>query len=175
MCGCNSIGGGAAAYANYAPAASSPPVAPTVGGGPALGAPLQLPTQINPTDPSVRNEQLAARSIERLKAATAHLQTEDQARAAGYHPNPSAPDHWINDQIFATRNGYDVDKPATIMFENDKLIGVMLSHNPNLGLPPDLGAGSWHTHGGTSGQEYALHVRLDRPVQDAYGKEQGDV
>lgn len=139
---------------------------------PAVG---QLPTQSNVNDGSVRNAALAERSIERLKYATRNLQTPEQARAAGYHPNPSAPDHWINDSVFATRNGYDLERPATLMFEQNKLVGVMLSHNPKYGSPPDLGAGSWHTHGGTAGSEYAAHIWLNKPVNSAFGRETGDV
>lgn len=137
--------------------------------------PLQLPRQANVNDGSVRDVGRAERTLHRLRYATQHLQTPAQARAAGYHPNPSSPDHWINDRIFATRNGYDLDRPATIMFEGGRLVGVMLSHDPAQGAPPDLGAGSWHTHGGTSGEEYAAHVWFGKPLAQSFGTETGDV
>lgn len=133
------------------------------------------PAQTNVNDGSVRNAALAERSMQRLRFATQNLSTPEQARAAGYHPNPSAPDHWINDLIFAQRNGYDLEKPATLMFDGGKLVGVMLSHDPRKGAPPDLGAGSWHTHGGTANQEYAAHVWFNKPLQTAFGTETGDV
>jgi hypothetical protein len=164
MCGCGSIAGG--------------------GGGKTAvqqstyvnGAGGQNPGQSNGNDGRVRNPALAERTLERLKYATRNLQTEAAARAAGYHPNPSAPDHWINDSIFSTRNGYDLEHPATLMFEKGQLVGVMLSHNQStLGAPPDLGAGSWHTHGGTAGEEYAAHVWFNKPLNQAFGRETGDV
>lgn len=136
---------------------------------------VALTGQANVDDGSVRNAALAERSLSQLRAATANLTTPAAAAAAGYHPNPSAPDHWINDSIYGTRNGYDLARPATLMFENGALIGVMLSHDPRTGAPPDLGAGSWHTHPGTAGEEYALHIRLDKPVATAYGTEHGNV
>lgn len=172
MCGCGSISSGGGAGVNQASAPAAP-----VGGSPyiASGAPGQLPTQTNVNDGRVRNAALAERTLERLKFATRNLQTPEQARAAGYKPNPSAPDHWIHDGIFRERNGYDLERPATIMFEKGRIVGVMLSHNPAKGAPPDLGAGSWHTHGGTSGAEYASHVWFNRPLQSAFGKEVGDV
>lgn len=136
---------------------------------------VQLPTQTNVNDGRVRNAALAERTLERLRFATQNLSTEAAARAAGYHPNPSAPDHWINDSVFRERNGYDLERPATLMFENGKLVGVMLSHDPRKGAPPDLGAGSWHTHGGTSGEEYASHVWFNKPLAKAFGTETGDV
>jgi hypothetical protein len=140
------------------------------------GAVGQLPTQSNVNDGHMRNPALAERSLERLKAATRNLDTPAKARAAGYHPNPSAPDHWINDSIFARRNGFDLEHPATLMFEGQQLVGVMLSHNPStLGPPPDLGSGSWHTHAGTEGTEYAAHVWFNKPLQSAFGTETGDV
>jgi hypothetical protein len=129
--------------------------------------------QANITDPSVRNAQLATQSLAILKANTQNLNTPEKARAAGYHPNPSAPDHWINDDVFRTRNAYDLSRPATLMFDNNQLVGVMLSHNPALGAPPDLGAGSWHTH--FSNDEYALHVMFNKPLDQAFGKEHGDI
>lgn len=138
-------------------------------------APGQLPTQTNVNDGGVRNAALAERSLERLKFATRDLQTPEQARAAGYKPNPSAPDHWIHDGIFAVRNGYDLERPATIMFENGRLSGVMLSHDPRKGPPPDLGAGSWHTHPGTEGEEFAAHVWFNKPLASAFGTETGHV
>lgn len=136
---------------------------------------LQLPTQTNVNDGSVRDAALAQQTLARLKTATAGLQTKEQAAAAGYKPNPSDPTHWINDRIFADRNGYDIDRPATLMFDDDRLSGVMLSHDPNDGNPPDLGAGSWHTHAGTRNGEYASHVMFDAPVGKAFGRETGDV
>lgn len=139
------------------------------------GAVGQLPTQANVNDGTVRNPALAERTIERLRFATQNLQTPEQARAAGYKPNPSAPDHWISDSVFAVRNGFDLEHPATVMFENGRLVGVMLSHDPRKGLPPDLGAGSWHTHGGTAGAEYAAHVYFNKPLSQAFGRETGDV
>ncbi|MCW2928465.1 MAG: hypothetical protein JWM86_2433 [Thermoleophilia bacterium] len=173
MCGCSNVGaqtggGGAAGTPVYQ--------SPVSQASPYIASPGQNPAQTNVNDGSVRNAALAERTIERLKFATRNLQTPEQARAAGYHPNPSAPDHWINDSIFKTRNGYDLDKPATLMFENNRLVGVMLSHNQRtLGPPPDLGAGTWHTHGGTAGEEFASHVWLNKPLQSAFGKETGDV
>jgi len=148
-------------------------VAPVAQRGRAFAAGLH--GQANVNDGHVRDTVLAQRTIDRLRGATVNLQTPAQAAAAGYHPNPSSPDHWINDSIFAVRNGYDLERPATLMFEKDQLVGVMLSHNPAQGTPPDLGAGSWHTHGGTAGAEYAAHVRFDRPLQSAFGMETGDV
>jgi len=151
--------------------------------GPAFAVPsspadpssIQLPTQRDINDGTIRDVGLAERSIHRLRLATRDLQTPDQAAAAGYKPNPSAPDHWINDSVFAERNGFDLDRPATVMFENGRIVGVMLSHDPRKGPPPDLGAGSWHTHGGTSGAEYASHIWFNRPLQKAFGAETGDV
>lgn len=140
-----------------------------------VGGVTQLPQQFDVNDGRVRDLARATSVIDRLKMATRHLATEDAARAAGYRPNPSSPDHWINDQVFAVRNGYDLERPATLMFEGGRLIGVMLSHDPLKGPPPDLGAGTWHTHGGTSGREYAAHIRFDKPVQAAFGTETGDV
>jgi hypothetical protein len=179
MCGCGSIsaGGGYAAYAakatapvQQAPLQANPYVAQT-----AYGGGVQLPGQYDVNDGRVRDASRAQQTLAALKAATANLDTPEKARAAGYHPNPSAPDHWINDNVFATRNGYDLAHPATLMFEGSTLVGVMLSHNPQKGAPPDLGAGSWHTHGGTAGAEYAAHVWFNKPLQSAFGTETGDV
>jgi hypothetical protein len=142
---------------------------PTYAGGGSLGP------QANVNDKSVRNPAQAQRTIQRLQAATQHLQTPEQARAAGYKPNPSSPDHWINDNIFATRDGYNLERPATIMYENGRLVGVMLSHDPQRGAPPDLGAGTWHTHGGTAAREYAAHVWFNKPIQSAFDQATGDV
>lgn len=168
MCGCSPITGGLTGSAQ----AGGAPTAPAY---PYIGTPGQLPTQTNVHDGSVRNAALAERSLERLRFATRNLQTPEQARAAGYRPNPSAPDHWINDDIFRVRNGYDLERPATVMFEKGRLVGVMLSHDPRKGAPPDLGAGSWHTHGGTGGEEYAAHVWFNKPLATAFGTETGDV
>lgn len=134
----------------------------------------QFVAQADITDGRVRNPQRAAQTLASLKAATQNIDTPAKAAAAGYHPNPAAPDHWINDDIFRTRNGYDITRPATLMFEGNRLTGVMLSHNPALGNPPDLGAGAWHTH--FSNDEYAAHVYLDgRALDQAFGKEHGDI
>ncbi|MCW2924587.1 MAG: hypothetical protein JWM98_1991 [Thermoleophilia bacterium] len=184
MCGCS--GAGAGTGAGTAAVRAAVPVAPSFAAPVSqyLAAPVtqtQLtaaggnPAQTNVNDGSVRNAALAERSLERLKFATRNISTPAQAAAAGYHPNPSAPDHWINDSIFAQRNGYDLEHPATLMFEGNTLVGVMLSHNPSQGAPPDLGAGSWHTHGGTAGAEYAAHVWFNKPLQTAFGTETGDV
>lgn len=170
MCGCGSIAGGGGAGANQAYLQSSPGQTYVNGGG---GG--QLPTQTNVNDGRVRNPALAERTLERLKFATRNLSTPEAARAAGYHPNPSAPDHWINDSIFKARNGYDLEKPATLMFEKGRLVGVMLSHDPRKGAPPDLGAGSWHTHPGTEGEEYSSHVWFNKPLSTAFGTETGMV
>jgi hypothetical protein len=168
MCGCNSIGGGGTkAFVNQSP--TQGPAQSYVGGA------TQLPQQFNVNDGRMRDQQRAQMVLQQLRAATQHLQTPEQARAAGYKPNPSSPDHWINDDIFAVRNGYDLSRPATVMFENGRLVGVMLSHDPMRGAPPDLGAGSWHTHGGTAGREYAAHVWFNKPLQTAFGTETGDV
>jgi hypothetical protein len=169
MCGCGSIGSGKAAVGQ------SPVQATPLQSNPYIAQVGQLPTQTNVNDGHMRNAALAERSLERLRFATRNLDTPEKARAAGYHPNPSAPDHWINDSVFARRNGYDLEHPATLMFEGQKLVGVMLSHNPKQGAPPDLGAGSWHTHGGTAGEEYAAHVWFNKPLQSAFGTETGDV
>lgn len=173
MCGCGAIAGsGGLAGANQY--LQSSPVQQT--SSYVNGAVGQLPTQTNVNDGRVRNPALAERTLERLRAATRNIDTPEKARAAGYTPNPSAPDHWINNSIFATRNGYDLERPASLMFEGNKLVGVMLSHNQaKLGPPPDLGAGSWHTHAGTAGEEYASHVWLNKPLQQAFGTETGDV
>ena len=171
MCGCGSIGAGAGAKVAAAHATTPAQVSQYVS-----GAPGQLPTQSNVNDTRLRNPALAERTLERLKFATRNLDTPAKARAAGYHPNPSAPDHWINDSIFSTRNGFDLEHPATLMFEGNTLVGVMLSHNQaKYGAPPDLGSGSWHTHGGTAGEEYAAHVWFNKPLAQAFGKETGDV
>lgn len=168
MCGCAPVnGGGGAGYATQMPTQKT--MQSYVGGH------VNLPQQTNVNDGSVRDEARAQAVLQRLQAATQHLSTEEAARAAGYKPNPSSPDHWINDQVFAVRNGYDLERPATLMFEKGKLVGVMLSHDPLKGPPPDLGAGSWHTHGGTAGREYAAHVYFGRPVGSAFGRETGDV
>jgi hypothetical protein len=139
------------------------------------GGSVNLPQQTNVNDGRVRDATRAQSTIERLQMSTRHLQTEAQARAAGYKPNPSSPDHFISDEIFAVRNGYDLERPATLMFEKGRLVGVMLSHDPLKGPPPDLGAGSWHTHGGTASREYASHVWFNKPLQSAFGTETGDV
>lgn len=141
----------------------------------AAGGATFLPVQRDVNDGSVRDPQRANQVLARLRYATQHLATPEQAAAAGYKPNPSAPDHWINDNVFAARNGYDLDRPATIMFEKGQLVGVMLSHNPSNGNPPDLGAGSWHTHAGTRDAEYASHVWFNKPLDKAFGTETGDV
>jgi len=169
MCGCTPIQGGSANVQQSTPATKMPTQSY------AGGASFQLPTQTNVNDGRVRNPALAERTLERLKFATRNLQTPEQARAAGYKPNPSSPDHWINDDVFRVRNGYDLERPATIMFEKGRLVGVMLSHDPTKGAPPDLGAGSWHTHGGTAGREYAAHVWFNKPIGSAFGAETGDV
>lgn len=169
MCGCGALTGRGSGVAQGYGAPPAP------AGMAYAGMAGQLPTQTNVNDGSVRNPALAERTLERLRFATRHLQTPEQARAAGYRPNPSAPDHWINDDIFRVRNGYDLERPATVMFEKGRLVGVMLSHDPRKGAPPDLGAGSWHTHGGTSGQEYASHVWFNKPLASAFGTETGDV
>lgn len=171
MCGCTPAGAGGTTGGGYvAPQPAQSPVQHSY-----VGGVLQLPQQFNVNDASVRDSARATSVIERLRMATRHLATEEAARAAGYRPNPSSPDHWINDQVFAVRNGYDLERPATLMFEKGRLVGVMLSHDPLKGPPPDLGAGTWHTHGGTSGREYAAHIRFDRPLQSAFGSEVGDV
>lgn len=171
MCGCapiNGSGNGGGAFA-ASPVQQASPVQSYTGGH------VNLPQQFNVNDGSMRDSQRAQSVLQRLKASTAHLSTEAAARAAGYKPNPSSPDHWINDDVFAVRNGYDIDRPATLMFEGGRLVGVMLSHDPLKGAPPDLGAGSWHTHGGTAGREYAAHVWFDKPIQQSFGTEVGDV
>ncbi len=170
MCGCNSIGGGGTQAFVAAQTPLQSPVQQSF-----IGGPTQLPQQFNVNDGSVRDQNRAQMVLQQLRMATQNLQTPEQARAAGYKPNPSAPDHWINDDVFAVRNGYDLSRPATVMFENGRLVGVMLSHDPRKGAPPDLGAGSWHTHGGTSGAEYASHVWFNKPLQTAFGTETGDV
>ncbi|MCW2962121.1 MAG: hypothetical protein JWM90_2508 [Thermoleophilia bacterium] len=184
MCGCSPAGSSTGAYAGGPTAAALAPswtasatqaatfAAPQKM---AAGSYIQNPSQSNVNDGRVRNEALAERSLQRLKAATQNIQTPAQAAAAGYKPNPSAPDHWINDNTFKTRNGYDLEQPATLMFEGQQLVGVMLSHDPGKGAPPDLGAGSWHTHGGTAGEEYASHVWFNKPLATAFGTEVGDV
>jgi hypothetical protein len=163
MCGCSKIGGAGA----ITPVTQVQQVQQSVG--------QQLPAQANVNDTRMRNPALAERTLERLKAATANLQTPEQARAAGYVPNPSAPDHYINNAIFSVRNGNDLEHPATLMYQNGRLVGVMLSHDPRKGPTPDLGAGSWHTHSGTEGSEYAIHVWFDKPLAAAFGTETGDV
>lgn len=178
MCGCSitTTGGGAAAgMPPISGVGPTPGVLPPSPVAPYAVSSGQLPTQTDVNDSSVRNVALAERSLERLRYATRNLATPAQAAAAGYRPNPSAPDHWINDSVFAQRNGYDLEHPATIMFEGNQLVGVMLSHDPRKGPPPDLGAGTWHTHGGTAGAEYAAHVLFNKPMQSAFGSETGDV
>ena len=175
MCGCSPIGRApSTTYASAAPGAplQAAPTGPVFTG---LPNPLQLPTQRSITDGSVRDPNRARQTLQRLEYATRNLQTPAQARAAGYRPNPSSPDHFINNDIFATRNGYDLDRPATVMYEHGRLVGVMLSHDPRKGPPPDLGAGAWHTHGGTSGTEYAAHVYFNKPLATSFGTESGDV
>jgi hypothetical protein len=167
MCGCAPVNGGGASY--LANGVKQTPMQTYAGGY------VNLPQQTNVNDGRVRDETRAQATLQRLKTATAHLSTEAAARAAGYRPNPSSPDHWINDQVFRVRNGYDLERPATLMFEKGRLVGVMLSHDPLKGPPPDLGAGSWHTHGGTASREYAAHVWFNRPVGSAFGTETGDV
>ncbi|MCW2956552.1 MAG: hypothetical protein JWO69_1421 [Thermoleophilia bacterium] len=181
MCGCSPLGSSTGAYASGAAAPVSAPNWNANATQAAAFVPLspyvssQLPTQANVNDGRVRNETLAQQTLQRLKSATQGISTPAQAAAAGYKPNPSAPDHWINDSVFAARNGYDLARPATLMFEGEQLLGVMLSHDPRQGLPPDLGAGSWHTHGGTAGAEYASHIWFNKPLQSAFGTETGDV
>jgi hypothetical protein len=167
MCGCTPTGAGGPSRAMQT--FQKPPVQSYAGGY------VNLPQQVNVNDGRVRDAGRAQATLQRLMAATAHLDTEQAARAAGYRPNPSSPDHWINDQVFRVRNGYDLERPATLMFEQGRLVGVMLSHDPLKGPPPDLGAGSWHTHGGTAGREYAAHIWFNKPLQSSFGTETGDV
>lgn len=149
---------------------------PIQGGGPSQSATMMpgqtLAGQVDITDGSMRNQQLAELNLARLKDATKHIDTPEKARAAGYHPNPSAPDHWINDDVFAVRNGYDLTRPATLMFDGNQLSGVMLSHDAAKGSPPDLGAGAWHMHPGVD-NELAAHVYFNKPISEAFGKESG--
>ena len=177
MCGCTPTGSNAAKAFVAAPQGTA-----TTGQAPLVNAQYFAPqksgnlvAQTNVNDGRVRDANLAEQTLARLKYATQHLQTPEQARAAGYKPNPSAPDHWINDDVFRVRNGYDLNRPATVMFESGKLVGVMLSHDPRKGAPPDLGAGSWHTHGGTANEEYAAHIWFNKPLNKAFGTETGDV
>jgi hypothetical protein len=153
----------APAYAGYVPISNYSYTSPSQG----------LVAQRDVNDGRVRDPQRAAQTLAQLKQVTQAIDTPEKARAAGYHPNPAAPDHWINDDVFRTRNGYDLSRPATIMFEGGKLVGVMLSHNPNRGAPPDLGAGAWHTH--FSNDEYAAHVWFNKPLATAFGTEHGDI
>lgn len=173
MCGCSGpapIGGGAAVM--YGSPVQQVPIQ---GGG--ASTPVTMPGQglagqANIADGSMRNQQLAELSLARLREATRNLDTPEKAAAAGYKPNPSSPDHWINDQVFAVRNGYDLSRPATLMFEGRQLTGVMLSHDPSKGSPPDLGAGAWHSHPGVA-NELAAHVYFTKPITEAFGKESG--
>jgi hypothetical protein len=131
---------------------------------------MQLPIQRSWQDSSMRDPALAHRTLAKLKELAQRFPTTREAYAAGYHPNPSAKDHFINDKVFAVRNGFDLESPATLMYDNaGKLVGVMLSHDPRKGPPPDLGAGEWHTHGGTTGSELSLHVWFNRPIERAFG------
>ena len=142
MCGCNSIGGGGTQAFVPAQTPLQSPVQSFIGG------PTQLPQQFNVNDGSVRDQNRAQMVLQQLRMATQNLQTPEQARAAGYKPNPSAPDHWINDDVFAVRNAYDLSRPATVMFENGRLVGVMLSHDPRKGAPP--GWNGWARPGALS-------------------------
>jgi hypothetical protein len=174
VCGCQGISAASPAILAASTTMLGGAAAPTASTLQAPGS-LSLPAQYDVNDGRIRDTQLAQKSLDYLKASTAKFATEEGARAAGYHPNPSDPTHWINDQVFKTRNAYDLDHPASLIYQNGQLIGVMLSHNPSTGSPPDLGAGSWHTHPGVGDGEYALHVWFNKPLTSAFGHETGMV
>ena len=169
MCGCSSVGKPPTAAQTAAGGGAATQQAPPAPKG-ALTGPMQLPEQRSWQDKSIRDPALAHRTYSKLQELQQRFPTINEAKAAGYHPNPSSPDHYINDQVFKTRNGYDLDSPATLVYGKDgKLTGVMLSHDPRKGGPPDLGAGEWHTHDGTLGSELSFHVWFNKPFAEAWG------
>ena len=113
--------------------------------------------------PGVRDAGKAQYWLNTIKQATARFASIDAARAAGYVPNPASPDHMLNRAVNRTGNPNKLGLPATLMYDNNgRLIGAMLSANPNQKLP-DFGAGAWHRH--PADDKVHMHIFFNKSVQ----------
>lgn len=121
--------------------------------------------------PGIRDRARAQQSLAQIQQAVARFADFSAATSLGYKRNPASGydkvQHYINDEFNRAGNNDNVANPATLLYDQSvapsRLVGVMLSADPNRPLP-DFGAGAWHRHPGDDNVH--MHIWFDRSLDD---------